>query len=105
MDIFDDEDDGKIFKIIYKVNLVPQIGLHVIQNEEGKNEFVNMGVSLMDLCENSEDIDVFLSTSIQEVIEFKWRRYARRWHSIGCFFHMFYMGMLFAYNDFVYAEN
>jgi len=65
MEFFEDEDDGKIFKINYKVNLVPQIGLHVVENTEtGQNQFEHKSVSLMDLCENSDDIDIFLSNSI-----------------------------------------
>ena len=66
---------------------------------------MNYGLSIADMCEECGHLDVYTSTAIQEVIEYKWKKFARRWHMIGCSFHFFYMSILIIYNNFVYFEN
>ena len=57
------------------------------------------------MLEECGHLDVYTSNAVQEVIEFKWSKFARRWHMIGCSFHFFYMWILIVYNNFVYFEN
>ena len=57
------------------------------------------------MCEECGHLDVYNSNAIQEVLEYKWTNFSRRWHMIGCSFHFFYMVILVIYNNFVYFEN
>ena len=68
-------------------------------------KIMNEDTSITNLCDQSGHLDIYLSNSIQEVVDFKWKKYARRWHMIGCSFHLFYMTILIIYNNFVYFEN
>ena len=48
---------------------------------------------------------MFLTESVQEVINFKWDLVGRKWHMIGCISHMYYMGVIAVYIDIVYNKN
>ena len=95
----------RIFKIKYKLNLLPQIGVHAIETEDGQVRFVNEHISPMRLSSECGELDIFLSESLQEMITFKWTSYALRHHFIGCIFHLFYMTSLALYTYIVYDRN
>lgn len=105
-------DRSKIFKIKYQLNLLPVIGQHATTIDEdansynyGKPIFENEGVSILDLCSSSEEINIFLSDCLQELIEFKWDAFARKFHLVGLFMHLLYMLILVLYVQRVYIFN
>jgi hypothetical protein len=65
-------------------------------------EYINESISLTDLCTNSDEIDLFLCKSLQEIISFKWNSYARAHHLVGFSFHLLYMFVLTMYVNVVY---
>lgn len=70
----------------------------------GKPKFVNKHVSLMDHCTVSNEINIFITNALVDVLDFKWKEYAVKFHSIGCLMHFCYMGLLFVYIYEVYIR-
>jgi hypothetical protein len=52
-------DNTKIFKIKYSINLLAQIDMHVVEDEDGVMTFLNEEVSLMNLCGETEELEIF----------------------------------------------
>ena len=90
-------DKQKVYKIKYSVNLLAQIDMHVIQNKDGSTHFDNEGVSLMHLCQDTEELEIFDTPSLQQVIQYKWDTYGRQHHVLGCAMHMLYTLILIIY--------
>ena len=59
----------------------------------------------MDLCQATSELDVFLAEGVQEVIDYKWRTFGRKFHLIGTFFHFFYFTVLNVYIYLVFVQN
>jgi hypothetical protein len=59
----------------------------------------------MELLATTEELDIFGTTSIQQLIEFKWVAYAMFHHLIGCFFHFFYLIILVVYINIIYIKD
>jgi len=59
----------------------------------------------MELLSTSEELDIFGTTSLQKLIEFKWEAYALNHHMLGCFFHFFYLIILVIYINIIYIKD
>ena len=53
--------------------------------------FRNPDVDLMAICVDSDELDIFESKALTELIWFKWNSYCQKFHMIGCFFHFLYI--------------
>lgn len=73
--------------------------------ESGMNIKENEDKSLMNMCQNSEELELFESQAIQDVIDFKWNTFAYKIHMVGCFFHFWYMTILIIYINAIYIKN
>jgi len=61
-------DSTKIYKITYSINVLPQIGEYVVEKlHHGKIEknFINSEHNLMGLINETEELDIFATKSIQ----------------------------------------
>jgi hypothetical protein len=56
----------------------------------------------MNMCSESEELALFESQAIQDVIDFKWVEFAYNIHMVGCFFHFWYMSILIVYINAIY---
>lgn len=80
-------DYRKIYKIKYSVNLLPQIGQHF--NCEGNKEtYTNSEVKLMEICAESDELEIFDTETLSQVIQYKWENNGLRHHLIGCVMHL-----------------
>ena len=52
-------DMGKVYKIKYQVNLLPQIGEYIKQDEKGNSKTMNEGKSFMTLCKETSELNIF----------------------------------------------
>lgn len=96
------EDNSKVFKIKYSINLLPQVDFHITND----GEHINDHISFMSLCSDSEEIEIFQTDSLQQLIEFKWVSYGRFHHFFGCMMHLFYTGIFALYvNNACLKEN
>ena len=66
----------KIAKIEYKVNLLLQCEFYI--DEQG--EYQNEGLSLIDICQELGDMDLFLTPALQTIVQYKWDTYGRKHH-------------------------
>jgi hypothetical protein len=62
-------------------------------------------VNLLNLCCESDEIEMFSSESLMDCIEFKWTSYGQNWHFIGFFLHLMYIVILILYTDKVYIKK
>lgn len=74
-------------------------------DDEGNKFFENFEESLMNMCADSDELEVFCSNAICDVINFKWAEFALSIHKVGCFFHFFYMTILIIYINAIYINN
>ena len=88
----DEFDSTKIRKIRYSINLLMQSGMYV---ENG--EIINEDVSLMGLCADTEELEIFEPDPFKDIIDFKWRMYGRKHHLLGMYMHLLYTTMLNIY--------
>jgi len=57
-------DSSKVYKVSYKINMLPMLGEYVSNDENGNSILENEGESLMEICTDAEDkykelIDIF----------------------------------------------
>lgn len=103
----DDSDDNskvKVFKIKYTLNMLPAIGYYIAQ-ANGQKTICNEDVDIMGLAIDSEELDIFETDILKQLIDFKWEKYARIHHLIGCLAHLMYMFTLILYTNLVYILN
>jgi hypothetical protein len=97
-------DTTKVYKIRYSINLLPQIGEHIEDTPEGP-ELVDEDENIMKILSGSEELDVYDTKSVQQLIEFKWESHASLLHRFGCYMHLIYLLILTIYINIVYIEN
>ena len=51
----------------------------------------------MNLGGETDELEIFETESLQQVIQFKWDTYGRKHHLFGCMMHMFYTFILITY--------
>lgn len=82
---------SKVHKIKYSLNLLTST-----RNDE---------YSLMDLLANTDQIEVFDTLPVQDLIEFKWRAYSQHFHFVFAIIHMIYLLTFILYVNFIYINR
>lgn len=55
-----EDSSAKVFKVKYSINLLNQVGFYLkLDSETGKYLKCNEDISLMDICNNSEEMEIF----------------------------------------------
>lgn len=103
-------DSSKVYKIKYSINMLPYIGTFLLKEvdpytKEETRTMANEDVNLLNLCCESDEIEMFSSESLMDCIEFKWTSYGQNWHFIGFFLHLVYIVILILYTDKVYIKK
>jgi hypothetical protein len=70
-----------------------------------KDEIINGDVSLMELCADTEELEIFETDAIKDIIDFKWRVYGRSHHFLGMTMHMLYSLMINIYVSEAYIHE
>lgn len=80
-------DYRKIYKIKYSVDLLPQIGQHF--HVDGNDQyFMNSNIHLMELCADKDELEIFDTATLSQLIHYKWENFGLRHHLIGCEMHL-----------------
>ena len=58
----------------------------------------------MRLLNESDELMIFATDTIMQLIQFKWDEYAYTFHKIGCVMQIFYIVMMFIYINQVYIK-
>ena len=102
-------DSSKIFKIKYSINLLPQIGTHILLEEQHDGQktkrLMNQDVNFMRIVSQSSELEIFNTLSLKDLIDFKWNQFGMRHHLVGCMMHMCQIGILIFYVIFIYINN
>ena len=99
-------DSSKVYKVTYTLNTLPQLGEYVQRDPlTGEKTFVNEDVSLMQMCIDADELDIFDSDNFQKLIKFKWDSYAKSIHMVGCVMHFFYVLLLIMYVNAIYIKG
>ena len=81
-----------MYKIKYTLNILPSI-----------DEFED---SLMNACGETVEVEIFESKVIRDLIEFRWNKYAGKFHYIGLSIHTLYVILFnFYVSDFLQKER
>ena len=68
----ENEDSGKVFKVIYKVNLLPQLGIHYsnhkYQENKGKLKLIKPERLIMKMFAETDYMDIYNTDSVQRLI-------------------------------------
>jgi uncharacterized protein YqhQ len=75
------------------------------QDGEEVKFIMNPGDSLMYLCGESDELEIFNSKNFQDLILFKWTTFARQLHLFGWSMHCFYVLFMSIYVYTVYINN
>ena len=78
--------DDKRYKIEYHLNILPNI-----------TEDFEKGDSLMDALEDSEELDIFVTDIVRDIIDYKWSSYAFKIHMLAAIVHACYLFVLMYY--------
>jgi hypothetical protein len=86
---------------------LPSAGEFFITDPDNPTKFIcyNEGISFMDAISNSDEIEMFDSQQIKDIISFKWESYGRDHHIFGSFMHFLYVLLFILYVNFVYLNN
>ena len=82
-----DDEDTRFFKIKYTLNVLPQM------------DKLDFDGNLMDLFGDTDQIDMFQTQVVQDLIEFKWERYGRIIHKSAASVHIVYVVTFLLYLD------
>ena len=59
----------------------------------------------MALCSETEELEVFETDALKDIIDFKWRMYGRKHHFLGMAMHMLYTAMINIYVSEAYCHE
>lgn len=86
-----DKSITKVVKIKYTLNMLPEIGTYISgKNPDGTRIVENTGFydNFMMILSLTEELPIFNTQSMNDLIEFKWDQYGMRHHLTGVFMHM-----------------
>lgn len=104
-DLEDGLDSSKFYKVSYTLNMLPQIGEFVVRQPDGFKIFTNKGMSLLEMANDADELEIFEARNFQDVIQFKWDSFAYMIHLRGCLLHLYYVFILILYVNKIYIQN
>lgn len=73
--------------------------------EDGKVKYLNPDIHLIDLCIENEELDKYKTSTMQQLIEYKWDCYGKKHHLIGCIMHLFNTLVIISYVSLSYLRE
>ena len=99
------ETEEKVYKISYQLNMLPILGEYITNAENGEKVFNNENVSLMHMCIDTDNFDLFEVPCIQQVIDYRWDTFALNLHMVGAIAHILYVIVMLLYVNTVYIND
>ena len=96
--------DDKVYKISYQVNMLVALGEHVQTSPDGKKNFKNEGESVLQMCIDAGQLQIFEVLCLKQLIDYRWDSFALKFHTISAFFHCLYVLLLLIYVQEIYIE-
>jgi hypothetical protein len=79
------------------------VGQHV-KFVKGQKTIVNKEISFLDMCTETEELNMFQSQSLKDIVEFKWGSYGFNFHLLGSIIHLVQICILIFYVNFIYIQ-
>jgi hypothetical protein len=86
----------KVYKIKYILNLLPG----TINRDLKDGELL-----MMEVLSETEELDIFRTKVVYDLVEFKWNAYAKYIHYLGASLHLAYNIVFFIYVNTIYNER
>ena len=90
---------------MYSLNLLPSLGYHLKEDEDGQIIDQNLDINFMGLITESDELNILDAKAIQQLIKFKWIRFAKNFHLFGCIMYFLYILALIAYTKVIYIDH
>lgn len=86
---------------------MPAVGEYFTYDEENPEEIIlmNEGIDLMGIIAESDEITIFDSQNIMDIIDFKWNTFGKSHHKFGFIMHMVYVLLIMLYVNFTYCYD
>ena len=84
-------ESSRIYKISYSLNLLPLLCEHIAMNEDGSTELVSPQHEFLTACGQSDELQLFETTSMRELIQFKWDSFSKKFQLFGFMMHLFFL--------------
>ena len=88
------EDQMKYYKIKYSLNILPSISPNSTED-----------TTLMDVCGNTDELEVFDSKALSDLLEFKWKSASGPIHMVGGASHLLYLLVFSVFVNELYVYN
>jgi len=103
-------ESSKIYKIKYSVNMLPAIGTYLGKEYDPYTQYwtkqiENGDINVLGLCAESDELAMFESETLRDLIAFKWAQFGMKFHLVGFFVHIAYIIILFMYTNLVYVHG
>lgn len=81
--------------------------MYVEQDDEGEEKVVNEEVNLMALAEESEEMTIFDTPALVDIVEYRWDCYAFNFHAKGLFMNVLYIisFILYVKEGYIHSEE
>jgi len=73
--------------------------------ENGDKTIMNEDESVLMLCGDSDELSLFETPQLEQLITFKWHAFAKDFHLVGCFAHFSYLLIMMIYVNAIYVNN
>ena len=94
-----------MFKIKYTINTLSQLGEYVHTDANGDRTIMNEEESILCLLAESDELSLFETENLEQLITFKWQAFARKFHTVGCIAHFSYLLIMMIYVNAIYVNN
>lgn len=104
----DDKESSKIYKINFHVNILPSLCSHyTLHYKTGEEIFHDRSEDreFLPMCSEQEDNTIYASSSIDELLDFKWDSHSGIYMKTGFFFHCVYLIAFNLYVNEIYIEG
>jgi hypothetical protein len=94
-----------VFKIKYTINTLSQLGEYVHTDANGDRTLMNEEESILCLLAESDELSLFETENLEQLITFKWQAFAKKFHTVGCIAHFSYLLIMMIYVNAIYVNN
>lgn len=78
---------------------------YAVRKNDGSIQYENEDVSLMTVTYESDELEIFESENLVNLIRYKWDTFAQRLHMRGAIMHFIYLVVMMIYIKNIYIDN
>lgn len=94
-----------MYKVKYQINMLSMLEKYAVLLEDGTFEYQNPNINFMKMIINSDELEIFESSNVENLIQYKWNKFAQKLHFTGFLFHFFYLTVMTIFVKQIYVDN